>query len=59
LKGHEGAIFAIAYRPGTNQVVTGGYDGRLRVFETSKGELIRGFLPVPLHAPPAAQQAAR
>jgi mono/diheme cytochrome c family protein len=59
LKGHEGAIFAIAYHPSTNQVVTGGYDGRLRVFETGKGELVRSFVPVPLRAPAAVQQAAR
>jgi len=42
-----------------NQIVTGGYDGRLRVFETSKGELLKSFVPVPLTAGPIQQQAAR
>ena len=59
LKGHEGAIFAIAYHPATNQIVTGGYDGKLRVFETTKGELVKSFVPVPLTAAPAQQQAAK
>jgi hypothetical protein len=58
LKGHEGAIFAIAYHPTTNQVVTGGLDGRLRVFETTKGELLRSFVPAPLKAS-VVQQAAK
>ena len=58
LKGHDGAIFAVAYHPTTNQIVTGGYDGKLRVFETTKGELIRSFVPVPLK-PVVVQQAAK
>jgi WD40 repeat protein len=57
LKGHEGAIFAIAYHPKTNQVVTGGYDGKLRVFDPAKGDLLNSFVPVPLKA--GVQQAAR
>jgi WD40 repeat protein/mono/diheme cytochrome c family protein len=61
LKGHDGAIFAIAFHPGTNWVVTGGYDGRVRVFETAQGGLVRSFIPVPLAAPRGGgtQQAAR
>lgn len=59
LKGHGGAIFAIAFHPSTNWVVTGGYDGRVRVFETGQGGLLRSFVPVPLTERRAAQQAAR
>jgi len=59
LKGHDGAIFAIAFSPATNQVVTGGYEGRLRVFETTKGELLKTFVPVPLKGVPVRQQAAK
>ena len=51
LKGHEGAIFALAFHPTTNQIVTAGFDGKLRVYETEKGELIKTFSPVPLKAP--------
>lgn len=59
LKGHDGAIFAIAFHPSTNWVVTGGYDGRVRVFETGQGTLVRSFVPVPLTGAKGTQQAAR
>lgn len=58
LKGHDGAIFALAFAPTTNWVVTGGFDGKLRVFETAKGALVKSFVPVPLKAG-AVQQAAK
>jgi len=58
LKAHDGAIFALAYHPTTNWIVTGGFDGKLRVFETTKGELVRSFVPVPLK-PGAMEQAAK
>lgn len=57
LKGHEGAVFALAFHPRTNHIVTGGFDGQLRVYETEKGELIRKFSPVPLKRP--EQRASR
>jgi WD40 repeat protein len=57
LKGHEGAIFALAFHPSTNQVVTGGFDGQVRIYETEKGELKSAFVPVPLKAP--EQRASR
>jgi WD40 repeat protein len=58
LKGHDGAVFAIAYHPMTNQLVTGGFEGKLRAFETTKGELVRSFVPMPLKAA-VVQQAAK
>jgi WD40 repeat protein len=57
LKGHEGAIFAVAFNPSTNQIVTGGFDGKLRIYETEKGELKHAFVPVPLKGP--EQRASR
>ena len=59
LKGHDGAIFAIAYHPGTNWIVTGGHEGKLRVFETAKGEPVGAFFPAPLSAARPQQQAAK
>jgi WD40 repeat protein len=59
LKGHQGAIFALAFNSQTNQVVTGGFDGTVRIYETAKGELIRSFMPVPLKSMDVAQKAAR
>ena len=57
LKGHEGAIFAVSFHPATNHIVTGGFDGKLRVYETEKGELLKTFDPVPLKGP--EQRASR
>jgi hypothetical protein len=58
LKGHSGAIFAVAFHTQTNLVATGGFDGTVRIYETGKGELVRSFVPVPIKAG-VAQQAAR
>jgi WD40 repeat protein len=58
LKGHSGAIFALAFNSQTNLVAAGGFDGNVRIYETTKGELVRSFVPVPIKAA-AAQQAAR
>ncbi len=55
-KGHDGAVFAVAFNPLTNQIVTGGFEGKLRVFETAKGELVKEFIPVPIKP---AQSAAK
>ena len=59
LKGHEGAIFAIAFHPTTNWVLTAGYEGTIRVFESSNGAELRRFVPVPLKSTPVRQQAAK
>ncbi|MEY2411161.1 MAG: hypothetical protein QOF48_3831, partial [Verrucomicrobiota bacterium] len=49
----------IAYHPVTNWIVTGGYEGKLRVFETAKGTLVRSFIPVPISSAKSQQQAAK
>lgn len=59
LKGHGGAIFTLSFNPKVNQIATGGFDGKVRLYETGKGELVREFVPVPLKATPAVQQAAK
>jgi WD40 repeat protein len=46
LKGHEGAIFAIAFRE-DGSVYTGGFDGKIRVYD-NKGEFVKEFVPVEL-----------
>ena len=56
LKDHTDAVFAVAFNPLTNQIVTGGFEGKLRVFETAKGALVKEFIPVPLQP---AQSAAK
>ena len=50
LKGHDGAIFAVAFHPTTNWLATGGFDGQVRIYDfTAKtSELLRAFVPVPI-----------
>ncbi len=50
LKGHEGAIFSISYHPSKPQVLTGGYDGTLRIFDPVLGTLAKSFVPFPIQA---------
>jgi hypothetical protein len=50
LKGHEGAIFRLAFSPTTNWLAAGGFDGTVRIYDyTAKSNhLVRAFVPVPL-----------
>jgi WD40 repeat protein len=59
LKGHEGAVFALAFHPTKQEIFTGGFDGKIRVFNPEKGELIREFIPVPLKATEPVQKTAK
>jgi WD40 repeat protein len=59
LKGHDGAIFAIQFHPQTNQVVTAGFDGKVRSYDSTSGQLIKGFVPVPIKAAGRIEQAAK
>jgi WD40 repeat protein len=49
--GHQGRIFAIAFSPDGKQIYTGGFDGKVRIFGTEKGELVKMFVPFPLKTP--------
>jgi hypothetical protein len=48
LKGHEGAVFAIAWHPSKAEVFTAGYEGKLRIFNPANGELIKSVIPFPM-----------
>ena len=50
LKGHDGAIFSLAFSPTTNWLAAGGFDGTLRLYDyTAKSNvLVRAFVPVPI-----------
>jgi len=60
LKGHDGAIFALAFSPTTNWLAAGGFDGTLRLYDyTAKSnQLVRAFVPVPIKSA-AVQTAAK
>ena len=48
LSGHQGPVFAIAYKPDGSVIATGGFDGRVRLYEAKTGNLVRDFIPVPV-----------
>jgi len=48
LKENQGAVFALKFHPTKNQLVTGGYDGKVRIFELPDGKLVSAFDPVPI-----------
>lgn len=48
LKGHQGATFAIAWSPSKPEVLTAGFEGKVRVFNPADGALVREFVPFPI-----------
>ena len=58
-KGHEGAVFALAFSPTTNWLAVGGFDGTVRLYDyvTKSNALVRAFVPVPLKS--GAQTASK
>lgn len=46
LQGHPAGVFAVAFRPDGQQVATGGFDGKVRLFDVQTGDLVREFVPV-------------
>jgi WD40 repeat protein len=46
-KGHEGGIYALQFHPDGKRLFTGGFDGTIRVYDTT-GKLLNSFSPVPI-----------
>jgi WD40 repeat protein len=46
LAGHTAGVFAVAFRPDGKQVATGGFDGKVRLFDVDTGMLVKEFVPV-------------
>jgi WD40 repeat protein len=46
LAGHSRGVFSVAFSPDGKQVVTGGFEGKLRLFDAETGQLIKEFIPV-------------
>jgi len=47
-KGHEAGIYALAFSPDGQQLATGGFDGRVRIYRTADCTLLHSFIPVPI-----------
>jgi len=48
LPGHDGGVFAVSFSPDGKRLVTGGYDGNVRIFDVPSGKLVTSFVPVPI-----------
>jgi WD40 repeat protein len=48
LSGHEGAVFSLCWHPTKAEIITAGFEGKIRVFAPDKGSLIREFIPFPI-----------
>ncbi|MDX1965651.1 MAG: c-type cytochrome domain-containing protein [Planctomycetaceae bacterium] len=57
LPGHTSGVFAVAFRPDGKQVATGGFDGKVRLFDVETGTLVAEFIPVEI-TPAVAGAAA-
>jgi WD40 repeat protein len=49
-KGHEGAVFSLAFSSKTNWLAAGGFDGTVRIYDyvAKSNQLVRAFVPVPI-----------
>jgi WD40 repeat protein len=46
LKGHARGVFAVAFSPDGKHVATGGFEGKIRIFDAESGNLEKEFIPV-------------
>jgi WD40 repeat protein len=46
LPGHARGVFAASFSPDGTRVATGGFDGKIRIFNVESGTLEREFVPV-------------
>jgi len=46
-KGNRGT-YAVSFSPDGEGLATGGFDGKVRIFEVESGKLVRDFVPVPV-----------
>lgn len=44
----EGGLFTCDFSPDGKQVVTAGFDGKIRIYDVESGQLAHAFIPVPL-----------
>jgi WD40 repeat protein len=48
LKGHQGGIYSVVFRPNSEQLAAAGLDGMVRIYDLKSKQLAKSFVPVPL-----------
>jgi len=46
LPGHARGVFAVSFAPDGKHVVTGGFEGKIRIFDADTGTLVKEIIPV-------------
>lgn len=46
LPGHTRGVFSVAFSPDGKRVATGGFEGKVRIFDADTGTLVKEFVPV-------------
>ncbi len=49
-EGQPGAIYALAYRPDGKEIAAAGFDGKVRLYDSANGKLVKEFVPVTVSA---------
>ena len=47
-KGHAAGIYSLSFSPDGKRLATGGFDGKVRIYNTADCALLHSFVPVPL-----------
>ena len=48
MQGDAVGVFAVSFHPNGTQLATGGFDGKIRIFDTATGKLLNAFMSVPI-----------
>jgi WD40 repeat protein len=51
--GHTEWALSVAFHPGTKRVVSGGFDGYVRVWNADDGNAVTSFIAAPGYQPPS------
>lgn len=47
-QGHEAGIYTAAFSPDSKQLATGGFDGKIRIYDAASCQLLNTFIPAPI-----------